>query len=562
MANPRTQKVDGYSLRSLLAYKYLFSAQLVVAMAVVIDYAFDNNINHILGNWFYLLVVAGEALSLIPFKAKNLERHRYLILGSSYLLVGVFLIFLTDIFGPYFPVLILVLLATVYWLGITGMLIGLTLELLTIVLGAWYQYHYLSSPVTSVISIHALELTVLGILFERVSLPHRLKAYSPERLLQTVSFERTRLLSLINSMADAVIATGGDGRILLYNGAMLDLLNTNVSLNDKYIQNWLQLYDDKDRAIDIVEMAKKSATALKRSDLYFLTPDHQKIRLYMDVAPIHSTEVDRRSGGGFIMILRDITKEKSLDEERTEFISVTSHELRTPIAIVEANISTALIPSFAKDLPQNVKQLLEQAHAQVLFLAQLVNDLTTLARAERGDLALEIVELNPTQILTKLAQDYKAEAAAKGLKLEVAPNLPADTINTSDLYVHEVLQNFITNALKYTQKGSIKLAASKSDRGIIFSVADSGIGISESDQKKIFSKFYRAEDYRTRETRGTGLGLYITKKLAQRINGRIWFTSRLNQGSIFYLEVPNFNRINRRSDQVVNTPSPDYVEPL
>ncbi|MBI4101239.1 hypothetical protein HY441_02085 [Candidatus Microgenomates bacterium] len=115
----------------------------------------------------------------------------------------------------------------------------------------------------------------------------------------------------------------------------------------------------------------------------------------------------------------------------------------------------------------------------------------------------------------------------------------APPVLTSELYVHEILQNFISNAIKYTQHGSITLSAVAAEKGgVRFSVKDTGIGLSATDKKKIFQKFYRSEDFRTRKTRGTGLGLYITVKLAERINGKIWFDSQLNQGSTFYLEVP------------------------
>ncbi|MBI3984035.1 hypothetical protein HY346_01935 [Candidatus Microgenomates bacterium] len=534
----------------LLANKYLVGAQLLLAVTIVIDYSLSSNIDHVLGGWFYLLPLSGLVLSILPLlKGWDFYQHKFVVLGLSHLVVGSFLLLLTDVFGPYFQILILLLFTGIYWLGTSGLLFGLTFQFLILLLGAWYQYGSLTEDLIYVMLIHMAVLSSLGILFERVSLRHRQKGADTEQLLQIVSFERTRLLSLINSMADAVIATTVTGRVVLYNGAALDLLNTNVSLDRKYLGDYLQLKRDDGKSFDLIKEAQKSGAVMKRDDLYFLSNEGQKVNIYIDISPIHTVV---REGGGFIMLLRDITKEKSLDEERSEFISVTSHELRTPIAIAEANLSTALLPKLAADLPKNLIELLEQAHAQVIFLADLVNDLTTLARAERGDLAVEETAINPAQLLQELSENYQQEAEAKKLKVVLAPRTTRTTVNTSELYVREILQNFITNALKYTEKGQITLSAEATgEGGVIFSVKDSGIGISSSDKHKIFSKFYRAEDYRTRKTRGTGLGLYITLKLAERIGAKIWLESQLDHGSTFYLEVPPLGE--RHKDRVKGT---------
>jgi signal transduction histidine kinase len=111
-------------------------------------------------------------------------------------------------------------------------------------------------------------------------------------------------------------------------------------------------------------------------------------------------------------------------------------------------------------------------------------------------------------------------------------------ITASRLYLKELLQNFITNSIKYTKDGSITLRVNRKGKNIIFEVSDTGIGISKSDQAKIFNKFYRSEDYRTRETGGTGLGLYVAVKLAKKLGTRIELISRLNHGSSFSITLP------------------------
>jgi len=110
---------------------------------------------------------------------------------------------------------------------------------------------------------------------------------------------------------------------------------------------------------------------------------------------------------------------------------------------------------------------------------------------------------------------------------------------SSKLYVREVLQNFITNAIKYTETGSVAITAAPAKNGVVFSVTDTGIGISKGDQEKVFDKFFRSEDYRTRQTNGTGLGLYVTMKLARILHAEIDLRSKLNKGSTFSIFIPN-----------------------
>lgn len=110
---------------------------------------------------------------------------------------------------------------------------------------------------------------------------------------------------------------------------------------------------------------------------------------------------------------------------------------------------------------------------------------------------------------------------------------------SAKLYVREILQNLITNALKYTEEGSVTISAMAASGGVAFSIADTGIGISKTDQEKVFDKFFRSEDFRTRASSGTGLGLYVTIKLARLIHAELDLTSELNKGSTFTVFFPN-----------------------
>src|SRR5690606_35912870 len=134
--------------------------------------------------------------------------------------------------------------------------------------------------------------------------------------------------------------------------------------------------------------------------------------------------------------------------------------------------------------------------------------------------------------------------AAKKLHLNLNIKGKLGTLTTSKLYLEAILQNFITNAIKYTQQGAVTIHAERAGDNIKIGIEDTGIGITKSDQRYIFKKFYRSEDYRTRETSGTGLGLYVVGKLADKIGATIDVTSRLNHGSTFTVSVPNIKKNN------------------
>ncbi|MGZ6005018.1 MAG: sensor histidine kinase [Candidatus Saccharimonadales bacterium] len=361
--------------------------------------------------------------------------------------------------------------------------------------------------------------------------------------LSEASVERERLKSLINSMADGVVATDEKGLILIYNGAALNILDMNSTISNKPIESVLKLIDKNGQSVDVSQLITSTHTAFTTRDLSIPYDDNSIVKVYLSIAPVH-LGYGKTGARGYVILLRDITREKSLEEERDEFVSVTSHELRTPITIAEGNVSNALLMVERGSDINLVKDSLKQAYDQILFLSGLINDLATLSRAERGVLTVKVEEINAHNLITDLAETYSAQAKAKGLELltELSPSL--EVLRSSQLYVREILQNFITNAIKYTEKGHITIGAQPKEGGIEFWVEDTGIGISKNDQAKIFAKFYRSEDFRTRQNNGTGLGLYVTMKLVKLLQAQIHLTSELNKGSRFSVFIPNLELAN------------------
>lgn len=356
--------------------------------------------------------------------------------------------------------------------------------------------------------------------------------------LKNTSLEHERLNSLINSMGDGVIAIDKDQKIAIYNGAALNILDVNSAMTGKLLSNVLFLIDKNNQRINVSRLINETKVQYSSRDFRLQYPDKSTINLYFSVAPV-KLGYGQVGDEGHVVLMRDITREKSLEEERDEFISVVSHELRTPIAIAEGNISNAQVVVDKGGDMKTVKETLRQAHDQIVFLSEMINDLSTLSRAERGKLTVDIETINVHQLLTDLVQNYEPEATKKGLsiKLDLDPHL--ELLQSSKLYVREILQNFITNAIKYTLQGGVTVGAKMYEKGVQFYVADTGIGISRNDQQKIFDKFFRSEDFRTRETSGTGLGLYVTLKLAHLLHADITMESELNRGSVFVIKIPN-----------------------
>lgn len=386
----------------------------------------------------------------------------------------------------------------------------------------------------NIIGVVLLSGAAAGIIYAYEHQPQNLPSVKPK-----TETDHDRLLTIMNNLADAVFVTDKFGKIELYNASCLNLLDTNMDMSKKSIDSVLRLHSTSSQRVELAQLLS-SAKHVQVTDELFIGDRDDPVRLQLTYAPIRSTY--RKSTGlgdeGYIIIARDITKQKSLEEERDEFISVVSHELRTPVTVAEGTISNALLfIDRGKDTKKIIRSALNEAHEQVMFLAGMINDLSTLSRAERG-VAAEKEMIDVSEFAHDLYNEYRPQAEKKDLhfNLEVAPTV--GTIATSRLYLHELLQNFITNAIKYTESGEVTLTIAKKSDVIEFSVKDTGIGISKSDQAKIFGKFYRSEDYRTRETSGTGLGLYVASKLAHMLHTKIEVKSRLNHGSIFTISLP------------------------
>ncbi|HSW99766.1 MAG TPA: ATP-binding protein [Patescibacteria group bacterium] len=391
------------------------------------------------------------------------------------------------------------------------------------------------------LSILAIFICVVALVVSRIRIISEDRGIEVEESREHERLESERLIALINSMGDAVIAVNDDGEINVYNAAAASLLDTNISLTGKKINDVLHLVDAQGKPVDLTQLLIEIKVNLVRTNVSHQFDDGEKINLYLNVSPIHRG-FQNPGERGYIFLLRDITKEKTLEQERDEFISTASHELRTPVAIAEGSLSNIMV---LKDRGVNqsvIDQAVTSAHDQVVLLARLVNDLATLSRTERQAEDIEIESVDIAALLRRLQDGYSDQAARKNLNLSTEAKGTLTPIKTSRLYLEEIVQNLVTNAIKYTKQGTIHVTAEMDERGsVILCVQDSGIGISKSDQKHLFERFWRSEDYRTRENSGTGLGLYLIQKLVGQLGGTITFDSQLDQGTTFTVTVPPFS---------------------
>ena len=247
----------------------------------------------------------------------------------------------------------------------------------------------------------------------------------------------------------------------------------------------------------------------------------------------------RANGGepvGGILTVRDMTREREQEEQRSTFISVISHELQTPIAIIKGYASTLARPDAVLE-QETLRSRLRAIEEEADSLNKLVSNMLYASRIQAGGLHMEIAPLDLASLVQKVAHRLRVKSPGVTVKLDLPAHLP--TVMADRDRIEEVLQNLLDNAIKYSPKRRVvTVSCHWTSDEVIVSVSDQGMGIALRDQEQIFDRFHRVDSSSTRSTQGAGLGLYISRSIVEAHGGTIWVESILHQGSTFSFSLP------------------------
>ncbi len=285
-----------------------------------------------------------------------------------------------------------------------------------------------------------------------------------------------------------------------------------------------------------------SAQAIHSNKSTLVSRSQRHIPLSLVISPISPA-----AGGGAIGVFRDITKEKEEEGARMEFISTASHEMRTPIAAIEGYLSLVINAKNAM-LDQNSRIFLEKAHQSTKHLGQLFQDLLSTTRAEDSRLDNHPEQVNVSDLLRGIISEMESSAKAKKLSLHFLSEgeesarskvlSPLFYVKADPERLKEVFRNLLDNDIKYTAAGGVTIKLTGDESIVQAQIIDTGIGIPTEDVPHLFQKFYRVDSSLTRQVGGTGLGLFICKKILDLYNGRVWVESKLGRGSTFFVNLP------------------------
>lgn len=372
--------------------------------------------------------------------------------------------------------------------------------------------------------------------------------------------EQQRFKVIIDSIEDGVILIDDQGTIQLINpGASAICGWKPEEATGINVATVMQLVSEKGEPFETsanpLHQVFKTGESMRAESAFLLTRSKQQIPISLNVSPL----IENSQVTAAVAIVSNVSKERAEERQRADFISTASHEMRTPVAAIEGYLALALNEKVST-IDSRARDYLEKAHSSTQHLGKLFQDLLTSAKAEDGRLTSHPTVIELGEYLEQLSNDLHLVAEKKGLQMEfISGTSNSTTINATRethaervvrplFYAYadadrlrEVITNLFDNAVKYTPEGKISLGITGNDQVVQCYVRDTGPGIPAEDLPHLFQKFYRVDNSATRTIGGTGLGLFICRKIIELYSGRIWAESELGKGSTFYINLPRLS---------------------
>ncbi|MCX6796033.1 MAG: PAS domain-containing sensor histidine kinase [Candidatus Falkowbacteria bacterium] len=358
-----------------------------------------------------------------------------------------------------------------------------------------------------------------------------------------LSFNFNQIENLLANITDGVVILDDDLEIIAFNQMAADITGypINEALNQKYNKIIKIYFHGKIEITDRFLMnilASGRKRDLSRVSI-LVNRDQVKLMVSGKVTPYYN---ENGKVVGCIIIFRDITKESEVDVMKTEFVSLASHQLRTPLTAIRWFIEELYNEEIGKVNKEQKDYLLQVIESNIRMI-KLVNDLLDVSRLEAARIRIEPVPTDLEQLIRKVISDYLRLARANNCQVILKePDVALPKINIDPSLIREVLSNLISNSIKYSdnKKGESKvfIFLILQEEEVIISVQDFGIGIPKKFQRRVFQKFFRADNVVKIDTTGTGFGLYISKLLVEASGGRIWFVSEEGKGTTFFFTLP------------------------
>jgi PAS domain S-box-containing protein len=354
-----------------------------------------------------------------------------------------------------------------------------------------------------------------------------------EKGLKDIANEKSRTLTIINHMADGIIVTDQNGHIVLYNPAVSRILGLEIELTiGKHISELIKI-DEFIKMIEEILRAKKSE--FYGSSLELALGNPPKKFLMAHSAPIHSIHGEVL---GTVTIFNDVTFFKEIDQLKSDFVNMVSHELRSPLSALRQKLSL-IVDGLTGDVNEEQYNILTRVQKRIDGLIGMIGNLLDLSRIEKGQLIQQKEKISLTEIIEEAVELMEPEAEEKGLSFDVTIDSQLSPIYADYQSMETVLKNLVNNSVKYNRaQGCVSINAQNKGDFIEIKVKDTGVGISKENLHRIFDKFFRIRNEYTRKVIGSGIGLPVVKAIIEAHSGSINVESEPEKGTTFTVLLP------------------------